>query len=928
MAAYSTLLQEDRSLLVPIVGSASDLCLDETSREQLHDTLIYALGAIEEDDIPTVAYSVLRTEPSVLAVAELRKKTEFLSDSIACLVMNLIVDAIRLNRHRLKVLLSVSAECEGGITLFDLIVWAAALYRSRERAGVLVSMRQAAATGGFQADKIGAIVESHPQTLENHAENFLNLASILINVSDSFGCSASAIQAFVLNLFKHSSRVRRPLAAAIAMGICSMNVDVSRRAAAIVYTAAHLEEASVEAWVHVLLEPLQRAETINSAAVAPLTVAAGIFVASQKPLLSSLLISAQKQLLFGSAQDKKLGSRVLAELVPRLGPADSDEALQLLLRAAPMQKAEDDYTSEALLALARIAIAGKKVDVKRVRTIPDTLLGAVEVIDNNFVVVHTKKFLNSPDTSAHVAAAVAIVAAKMRSSSISFKIRLSDEAAKLVTGETSIDKALLGTLREIRYAADVIVQVVNICTEKGVCNGEEVLNRLREVQLLEILKRKSSYREEESVALSGLAASLALSAIETNDIHVSLVCRLLHCISILPSYDENVLTAAKLPRLSGILTSILNEETNTRVEKCRVMRDGDEETLQDAEDRLILCRTSIAYGLRIIALPPREAKLLSMEIIKSTSDAAIAASSVDMASRCGVDRQTAAELWVSSLFRVYEHSDRTLLPENPPAVYAAAQRKDSLGGYLDSRTNVASRLKSCPVLRYQIASLLSSLPVEDGIDTICALVRECTLPKSSVPQIGREAKNAVIAVLNQFVSGILRCDVPSPARAIKRVSLLHGLIELRRLVPTSVMLPSIPRAFQRIMGLKGSAQVLGAISNLSAHMRLITAECRSASASHQRFLPKLVFASDVLDDYIKDMAAALDLKVDLECLPPATRDSSASLTRIVKDFDKSNGEQHRTQKAFKKRKRGYEANPVGLFPDKTVDEEFIRVRFK
>lgn len=78
LSIYSDLLQGDRSLLTLIVGSASELPLDETRRGELHDTLSYALTTVEQEDVPTIVHAIVRTDATQDRLSEVREKTRAL----------------------------------------------------------------------------------------------------------------------------------------------------------------------------------------------------------------------------------------------------------------------------------------------------------------------------------------------------------------------------------------------------------------------------------------------------------------------------------------------------------------------------------------------------------------------------------------------------------------------------------------------------------------------------------------------------------------------------------------------------------------------------------------------------------------------------------------------------------------------------------
>lgn len=74
LVSYSDLLKEDRSLLTAIVASLSDLPLDVEQKNDLRDTLEYALGTVEENDLPAIVHAILRNDPSSETLIVMRDK--------------------------------------------------------------------------------------------------------------------------------------------------------------------------------------------------------------------------------------------------------------------------------------------------------------------------------------------------------------------------------------------------------------------------------------------------------------------------------------------------------------------------------------------------------------------------------------------------------------------------------------------------------------------------------------------------------------------------------------------------------------------------------------------------------------------------------------------------------------------------------------
>mmetsp|Transcript_5660 Transcript_5660/g.23975 ORF Transcript_5660/g.23975 Transcript_5660/m.23975 type:complete len:309 (+) Transcript_5660:276-1202(+) len=182
LSTFAQLLQEDRSLLTLIVASTSELKLTEDQSANLKDTLVYALSTVEEDDVPAIVNSILRTGASSETLQKLREKTRSLSDGIASLVADVVADASRLNRKTNSLLLEVCGKCQGGVSSVDLIVWGTALCRPRDRGMAVSSVRRAVATNRITTDTIRIIMKMHPSMIDKHAEGLRKLANLLLQL--------------------------------------------------------------------------------------------------------------------------------------------------------------------------------------------------------------------------------------------------------------------------------------------------------------------------------------------------------------------------------------------------------------------------------------------------------------------------------------------------------------------------------------------------------------------------------------------------------------------------------------------------------------------------------------------------------------------------------------------------------------------------
>lgn len=824
------------------------------------------------------------------------------------------MDAARVNGRLNRILLGVCGECRGGVSGLDLVVWGAALCRPRERLAATASVRQAAVSGGISVEGLRAALMSSPTGLERHSEGLRKLASVLLKVHGEFfriqlrirsycvwarvclvcaynevnakcclftlgegRLSGTAVRALFMGLLERCPRIRRTLSADLAFGLCSNSAIVAKRAAGVVLGVALASPAWVDGVYHALLEPLQRANSLNVEAVPTLAESAGVLIRGRRQLATSLLVSIRKQLLFGSTADRCLGAQVAGALIPRLPPTDSDDALEMLLRAAPGHETDPVFALKLLEVLASIASASVKIDPTRVKTLLPFISEAVEKGRDGTVSVRvdvlSSKYVQENSRRVAVAASVTLALIHLVDEPLRFSLKLSPKAEAMVSKGVVRGPRRNAVAEELALAANVVSSLINVATQqKG--SGTEILKKLIEVEALRQMSllagdvSKSHNCEE---VISGTAAIAALGAMGNKAMHVDLLCTLLKRAANMGE-DELLLRIASAPRMITFLESLLDQEAKHRITSAEAAGRGDQNAYEVASDSIRRCKEGIASGLSFIVLSRDDAKSLAVKIISKISDSAVAALAVDMAMRNGVSKRVSAQLWLSSLKTVYETDSRHFLPA-APRVFNSASMRESLVAHAVSPTNLTSKSKTDFVFRYRMVSMFVCLSIEDGVDEACAWARECKVRQ--YPETTANSEKAIVSILAQLACASLRTDALTASRVEKRVSLLRGILELGADVSVANASINLRKHLPKVCVSDGAEVCVAAVAALRDELASLARSSRKCK-DKLRSVPRLTLAADILRDLINEVIHVFHLKLD-QLPPPKATENPANV---------------------------------------------------
>ncbi|CAM9632114.1 unnamed protein product [Chrysoparadoxa australica] len=91
---YVRLMKEDRSLIVPVIGSLHDLPLSAELKSKVAELTLEALALVDEEDVPVVVRTLLRaTAPSSVVFHQLRRETAGLQYETIAVMVEVLADA-------------------------------------------------------------------------------------------------------------------------------------------------------------------------------------------------------------------------------------------------------------------------------------------------------------------------------------------------------------------------------------------------------------------------------------------------------------------------------------------------------------------------------------------------------------------------------------------------------------------------------------------------------------------------------------------------------------------------------------------------------------------------------------------------------------------------------------------------------------------
>jgi hypothetical protein len=305
---YKSLIVENRQLLVPVIGSISELSLSKRQRASFLSLVKGALSVVDESDIPTVVHALIyiidhsNARGSMKAI---RKEAARIPLSISMLLLDALASAIRCRTECAKAYwsdLKAGVDCNS----LDILVIAALLEslstkRTASREFILLAERNPSII-----DTICDTV-SLPQAVQSVFNIFrlvlqtaiaLNLPGVPTPSRSAYETLIAWLQPLSISIFRHSEPLRQPLLNAL-LAACSVCTKGSERgsssAAAAISCLASSQGEDMRSVAHLVFQFLaQHASSCAEATLRHLGAAAVVLARGERGV--ELLVLIQKQL--------------------------------------------------------------------------------------------------------------------------------------------------------------------------------------------------------------------------------------------------------------------------------------------------------------------------------------------------------------------------------------------------------------------------------------------------------------------------------------------------------------------------------------------------------------------------------------------------------------------------------------------------------
>lgn len=340
---FSTLLQSDRTLLVPIIATLADLPLAPAHHSDARATLSFALSVVDEPDLPAVVRALLRSSADIpsaalwTAHALRRGLAPAPSSAILPLLSDVLSDGLRA-APRVARALRIAAS-NSPLVWPDLVVWAHSLApRSALQlsAHARLTLHRAIRAGIF----------ARPQIIHRA----LHIAT------PAFPVPAAAALA---------SQFAAVAPATLPDILCA---TVALR------TLLSIAPCATSTLKGVSLRSLARAEPAIAAAASTQIPAVAVARAAATRTWSGLLITLRKRLLFGGSADAVEAARLGAEIVKRAEAPIAREMLDVVDDCVPSNlalSAAHDMLILAVLAAARQDVWDQTLAKRLLRRVVD-----------------------------------------------------------------------------------------------------------------------------------------------------------------------------------------------------------------------------------------------------------------------------------------------------------------------------------------------------------------------------------------------------------------------------------------------------------------------------------------------------------------------------------------------------------------------------
>ena len=306
--AYKSLIVDNRKLLVPVIGSISELNLSKRQKASFLNLVKGALSVVDESDIPTVVNALLYIADQNNArgiMNSIRKEAVRIPLSITLLLVDPLATAVRSRAECAKAYwsdLKSGVECSSlDFLVIAMLLESHSMKRTASREVILLAERN------YNCIELICCTISLPQA----AQTFFNLFRLVLQISISLSLPGvpppsrsghdtliSWLQPLAMSIFRHSTALRQPLLSAL-LAACSGCTKGSERgasaAAAAVASLAAGHGEDMRSVAHLVFQFLaQHASSCTESTLGYLGSASVILARGERGV--ELLVLIQKQL--------------------------------------------------------------------------------------------------------------------------------------------------------------------------------------------------------------------------------------------------------------------------------------------------------------------------------------------------------------------------------------------------------------------------------------------------------------------------------------------------------------------------------------------------------------------------------------------------------------------------------------------------------
>ena len=232
LSTYQEMLTSDRSFLVPILGSISDLHLPDRMKGEVFQMAHESLDIVDEGDYPAILRTLLATLTATNAnklLSTVRSDSENLSPHTITLVTEVTANYLRLH-HSSSALFLSSLERASKLHVIDAILFIVLLSNPHERERVWRSFVTVASSGALRLNTLVRLLEQEEYVglLKSYSNSLLFLCRMLLqkSVESSDSGKESATDTYTLVESPLGSEWAKALFEAVFRAFPSSRLDV------------------------------------------------------------------------------------------------------------------------------------------------------------------------------------------------------------------------------------------------------------------------------------------------------------------------------------------------------------------------------------------------------------------------------------------------------------------------------------------------------------------------------------------------------------------------------------------------------------------------------------------------------------------------------------------------------------------------------